>query len=161
MSAQFVHRHAGAEQVAVAVNVVDTVHRSARTCCRLPMRSWEVTASRRCCRDDPSLPRTVGLGVRGVLERVVVGRNLGTSSMADLVRGCLQHGGNEAVQLALGLPISVGSTMMRPRHREAHGRGVEAVIHQPLGNIHLGDAGGSALMGPNDRGCTRGRRDPG
>ncbi|MNT48304.1 hypothetical protein D3C72_1850770 [compost metagenome] len=52
-----------------------------------------------------------------------------------------RHGFHEAIQLALGFGFG-RLDHQGTRHREAHGRRVEAVVHQALGHVHLADAGG-------------------
>ncbi|MNH90807.1 hypothetical protein D3C73_433520 [compost metagenome] len=51
------------------------------------------------------------------------------------------HGLDEAIQLALGFRFG-RLDHQGTRYREAHGRRVEAVVHQALGHVHLADAGG-------------------
>ena len=51
-----------------------------------------------------------------------------------------RHRLDEAIQFALGFRLG-RLDHQGARYREAHGRRVEAVVHQPLGHVHLADAG--------------------
>ncbi|ENO93134.1 putative metal-dependent RNase [Thauera sp. 28] len=75
----------------------------------------------------------------GVPQRVVLGRPDAGLDLADLVAD-RDHRGCEALEFieAFGLGRLDHD---RTRHREGHGRRVEAVVHQALGDVDLGDAG--------------------
>ncbi len=78
-------------------------------------------------------------GVRRALERVVHAVVLAALDLDDLgVDG--DHRLDEAVDL--GLRFRLGRLDHQgARHREAHGRGVEAEVHQALGHVFVADAG--------------------
>ena len=77
-------------------------------------------------------------GVRSVLEGVVVLVDLATSNVINLTTN-LDEGINHSVEhlLILGLGRLNHETLM---DREGHGRSMETIIHQTLGNIRFSDA---------------------
>jgi HAMP domain-containing protein len=126
-----------AEQVTVAIHVVRTADR----------RPVLLLAQRR-HREGRHFARIGVLpvvgghhfgGVRRALQRVVHLVVLAALDLHDLgVDG--DHRLDEAVDLDLRLRLG-RLDHQRARHREAHGRGVEAEVHQALGHVFVRDAG--------------------
>ena len=128
---------AGADQVAVAVGVVDPGHRRPELVLAHPRRREGRLLAR-----VGALPRGGGhrsRGVRRVLERVVVRllRPSSTSRISSRIAIIAsQKRSSSALRLALGR-----LDHQRARHREGHRRRVEAVVHQALGDVLDLDAG--------------------
>jgi hypothetical protein len=78
--------------------------------------------------------------VRGVAQRVVGPVVLPGGDLLDLGADG-DHRVDEAVELALVLALG-RLDHQRAGDREAHRRGVEAEVDQPLGDVVVGDAGG-------------------
>lgn len=76
----------------------------------------------------------------GVFEGVVLGVPVAGFDLGDFLAD-VDEGVHEAVQLAARLTLG-GLDHDGAGHREAHGGGVEAVVHEALGDVHLGDAAG-------------------
>ncbi|KAI6775833.1 hypothetical protein HG530_002591 [Fusarium avenaceum] len=82
----------------------------------------------------------VFLGMRGVGEEVVRAGNLARLDVSDLLAD-LDKGVAEAVELSTGLGLC-GLDHESPGDGETHGRRVEAVVCQSLGNVGNLDTGG-------------------
>ena len=79
-------------------------------------------------------------GVRGVGEGAVVVGDLAALDLGDLLADG-EHGVDEPVEL--GERLGLGRLdHERAGDREAHRRGVEAEVDEPLGDVVDGDAGG-------------------
>ncbi len=125
------HRHAAAEQVAVAVHVVHPAH--GRPVLGLPQRRDRI--GRRLARVGmrPLAAQQAVRGVGRVLERVVVLRPFALLDPADLAADG-DHRVDEAVQL--GQRLAFGRLHhQRVGHGEGQGGRVEAVVDQPLGDV--------------------------
>lgn len=81
----------------------------------------------------------VKLGVRRVLEDVVLARLVSNLNLTDLLTNA-NHGLDEAVELLLALTLC-GLNHEGVGDRPAHGRGVEAVVLETLGNVNYFNAG--------------------
>ena len=77
-------------------------------------------------------------GVRRVAQRRGLDCPAPGFNFGDLVPD-RDHRLDEAINLGLGFGLG-RLDHQRPRHREAHSRGMEAVIDQPLGDVVDGDA---------------------
>ena len=78
--------------------------------------------------------------MRGVAQRVVVRRPQAHADLVDLLPDG-DHGVTEAIQLGEVLALG-GLDHERAGDRERHGRRVQAVVGEPLGDVIHGDAGG-------------------
>ena len=79
-------------------------------------------------------------GVRRVVQWIVLGAPLALFDPRDLVADG-QHGVDETIQFGFGLAFG-RLDHQGAGHREGHGRRMETEIHQPLGDILLGNARG-------------------
>ncbi len=131
------HRWAGAVEVAVAVDVVDAVDAGPELVGFDPGQGEDGFFA--AVGAVPFAFDHVRLRMRGILERVVVGGEFAGFDAADFVADA-DHRGDEAVEFGLGFRFG------RLDHdgagdREGDGRGVEAVVHQTLGDVDFGDSG--------------------
>mmetsp|Transcript_50792 Transcript_50792/g.163025 ORF Transcript_50792/g.163025 Transcript_50792/m.163025 type:complete len:1046 (-) Transcript_50792:41-3178(-) len=88
---------------------------------------------------SPLGPADLGLGVRGVLQGVVVCRPSAVLDLADLLLDG-DHRLAEAVQLIFVLGLG-GLDHQGMWHRPRHGRCMEAIVLQALGDVLLDNAG--------------------
>ena len=76
--------------------------------------------------------------MRCVDQRVVIFRPFAALYFQRFLLN-LFHRSDEAVELGLAFAFG-GLDHQRTGHGERHGRGVEAVVHQALSDVHFGDA---------------------
>src|SRR5690606_36682251 len=131
------HWRTGAEQIAVAIDIVDAVdHRP------VFVGGHPGQGKYRLFPGVAALPVAgeVGHDVRRLAQRVVLTVPLPLFDPGDLFADG-QHGVDETVQLRLRLALG-GLHHQGAGDREGHGGRMEAEVHQAFGDVLFGDAGG-------------------
>src|SRR5471030_1224271 len=132
------HRRAAAEQVAVAVDVVGAADR--RPVLLLAQRRHRIGRHFAAVLAVPRIGQQHFGRVRRAFQRIVQLVEFAVFHFGDFAADG-DHGVDETVHLDFRFALG-RLDHQRARYREAHGRCVEAEVHQALGHVLVADAGG-------------------